>query len=113
MSHIRAINRSNLTFRIHTFCRNVRLSDVDIYLYATDQQVIGGEAIDDESVHKTTVVVHISLIIPAKFTPPDAIASLTVELKSEETLGVSGPLSKHIGRTLISLPLLSVPFWIV
>jgi hypothetical protein len=74
---------------LYLLSRNVRVSDVDIYLYAADQQVIGGEAIDDESVRKTTVVVHISLIIPAKFTPPDAITSLTVELKSEETLGVS------------------------
>lgn len=65
------------------------MSDVDIYLYAADQQVIGGEGIDDESQLKTTVVVHVSLVIPAKFTPPERIESLTVEFKSEETLGVS------------------------
>jgi Fe-S cluster biosynthesis and repair protein YggX len=40
-------------------------------------------------------VVHISLSIPGNFTPPDAISSLVVEMKSEETLGFPSGLFEH------------------
>lgn len=71
-------------------CRTVSLSDVDILLYPdpSPQPATGDDPLLGE--HKsTTVVVHISLAIPASVTPPDSIAALTVDLKSDETLGVS------------------------
>jgi hypothetical protein len=63
------------------------LSDVDVLLYPAEIDIGAGPIQHDQPA--TTVVVHIALIVPVQVTPPSSIAALTVELKSDETLGVS------------------------
>ncbi|UZJ55979.1 hypothetical protein CBS101457_005299 [Exobasidium rhododendri] len=69
----------------NTIKMTVSLSDVDVLLYPSEIDIGGGPIQHDQ--RATTVIVHIALIVPLQVTPPDSIAALIVELKSDETLG--------------------------
>ena len=82
------------------------MSDIDILLYPSDRPVdstANGQEIPDDAQKNTTVVVHISLTTPATAAPPASIASLYVELRSEETIGVSRSWSERIHLAFLVL----------
>lgn len=61
------------------------MSDVDVLLHPTSHDADESYSAGDVK----TVIAHIALSIPAQIDPPDKIASMSVELRSDEVLGVS------------------------